>query len=167
MCISDRQQRLNLRIETADDKPFLERLFISVRASEPGFSDWPLPMRDQFLVSQFRFQGQHYANYPGKVFSIVEYEGQPVGRLYLSHTEQQIRIVDISLMPEARGQQLGTLLLRQVQAQGQALGKPIGLSVEMGNRARLLYHRLGFVETAQDIPYIQMIWQPESSNGSP
>jgi len=156
---------LVLRTATDDDKPFLERLFVAVRETEPGICDLPSAMRTPFLVSQYLAQDRHYASYAHKDFAIVEHDGRPVGRLYLSQTMNEIRVVDISLLPEVSGSGLGSTLLAGVQRRARALGKGVSLSVAMNNRAQRLYRRLGFVETAQATPYLHMAWQPDSPAG--
>lgn len=47
--------------------------------------------------------------------------------------------------PSERGQGTGTQLLRHLQGQAAAQGRPLGLLVEQGNPARRLYERVGFV----------------------
>ena len=150
---------LTLRDECADDKPFLERLFVSTREAEPGFAALPQEMRYSFLCSQFEFQSRHYANaYAGGDFHIVEHDDCMIGRLYLFHTHQDIRVIDISLTPAYCGGGLGSLLLGAVQQLAASQGKTVSLNVEMHNPAQRLYSRLGFQCAGQSGPYWQMIW---------
>lgn len=146
-----------LRGETPDDGPFLERLFISVRLDRPDMAIWPPETRHSFLVSQFGFQTRHYANaYAGADYWIITHEQAPVGRLYLHHGPDAVRVIDISLLPEYRGGGLGTVLLQVLQAQGQ----PISLHVDMMNPAQTLYRRLGFAEAGLQGPSWAMLWRP-------
>ena len=39
-------------------------------------------------------------------FSIIEMEGEPVGRIYIDRRQDEIRLVDIALRPDCRGQGL-------------------------------------------------------------
>lgn len=150
---------LTLREQCADDKPFLERLFVSTRETEPGFAALPQALRYNFLCSQFEFQSRHYANaYAGGDFLIVEHNRCMIGRLYLFHTVQDIRVVDISLAPAHCAKGLGSLLLGAVQQLAGSEGKTVSLNVEMHNRAQRLYVRLGFECTGQSGPYWQMVW---------
>ncbi len=69
----------------------------------------------------------------------------PVGRLYLARLTDEIRIVDIAIMPEHRGRGIASRLLSpDVIAEAEAAGLPVRLHVEHWNRARHLYERLGF-----------------------
>ncbi len=155
------QAGLVLRAATDSDKPFLERLFVAVRETEPGICEWPAAMRTPFLATQFQAQDRHYATYAHQDFAIVEHEDRPIGRLYLSQTPTQVHIVDISLLPEARGRGLGSVLIEGVQSSARDLGKGVSLSVEVNNaRAQRLYQRLGFFVTATAAPFLRMAWKP-------
>lgn len=69
----------------------------------------------------------------------------PRGRdLYVSRWSEEIRIVDIALLPDSCNRGIGTALLRQLQAEAQASGKPLRIHVERFNPALPLYERLGF-----------------------
>ena len=68
----------------------------------------------------------------------------PVGRLYVDRWPREVRIVDISLLPEHRGRGLGGALLAAVFAEADAAGKPVSIHVERFNPALRLYTRLGF-----------------------
>ena len=151
-----------MRGETADDGPFLERLFISVRIDELGPTGWPEEAKHAFLANQFTFQRKHYANaYGGGDFRIVEQDGVPVGRLSLFWGADEVRVVDISLLPDRRGGGLGTALIRMVQADAAARGKAVSLHVDLMNPAQCLYRRLGFVEDGMHGPSWRMVWHPE------
>lgn len=152
------ERGFSLRRETAADTPFLERLFVAVRTAMLDLSGWPDEARQSFLATQFSFQTRHYANaYPGADIWIVTRGDDPVGRFYLDHGADIVRVIDISLLPDQRGAGLGTALLQALQAEG----KPIGLQVDrMNPGAQNLYRRLGFVEAGQGDISMEMIWQP-------
>jgi ribosomal protein S18 acetylase RimI-like enzyme len=61
-------------------------------------------------------------------------------------TEEELRLVDISWLPEWRNLGVGTALLEQLGRQADALGMPLRLHVEKLNPALRLYRRLGFEE---------------------
>lgn len=152
-----------LRGETADDAPFVERLFASVRGAELEAAGWPEEVRRTFLASQSALQSRYYAEaYPGADFAIVVHDGTPVGRLYLYRKAGDLRVVDVSLLPEWRGGGLGTALLEAVRAEAAAEGGTVSLHVDMMNPAQNLYRRLGFVETGTHGPSWSMVWRPEA-----
>lgn len=157
---------LALRGETIDDLPFLERLYASVRGAELEAAGWPEEVRRTFLASQFAFQTRHYADaYTGADFGIIVHDGEPVGRLYLFRSAEDVRVIDISLLPEWRGGGLGTALLRAVQAEAAAEGKMVSLHVDMTNPAQNLYRRLGFVEAGTHGPSWRMVWRSGPAPG--
>jgi ribosomal protein S18 acetylase RimI-like enzyme len=145
-------QGFALRPETDADIPFLMRLYASTRADE---------QKQAFLAQQFQAQRLHYRNtIEGCVFDILEQRGEPAGRLYLDARQTQLHIVDIALMPDWRGQGVGTAILEALQAAGRAQGKGVGIFVEKFNPALRLYRRLGFTDISDHGVYLEMEWVP-------
>jgi len=155
-----------VRAEAAEDLPFLRALFETARPDAIMLSQWPDAMRGPFLDQQFRFQTIHYSRaYPRADRLVLEESGLGIGRLILARDPEEWCIVDIALVPPARGTGLGTLLLRAVQAAAAAARVPrVVLTVDFTNRARQLYERLGFVVLAEEIPNIAMAWYPAAVN---
>jgi len=92
---------------------------------------------------------------------VIELNGKPAGRLYVERQAEEIRLVDISLLPEYRGRGCGGSLLRTLLSEAGAAGQRVVLHVERHNRAVRLYQRLGFVD-AQDVGvYKLMMWSPD------
>jgi ribosomal protein S18 acetylase RimI-like enzyme len=69
-------------------------------------------------------------------------------------------VVDLALLPAHRGAGLGTALLREVFDEADAAGLPVTIHVEVMNRARRLYERLGFRQVATDGAYLLLARQP-------
>jgi ribosomal protein S18 acetylase RimI-like enzyme len=67
--------------------------------------------------------------------------------------------MDITLLPEHRGSGLGTALLRELMAEGEAAGKPVTIHVEVYNPAMRLYQRLGFRQIADRGVYHLLEWR--------
>jgi len=120
-------------------------LYASVRWDELEVTDWPEEAKHAFLASQFHLQTRQYtANYPALERWIIESSGHPIGRLYVLRTASELRVVDIALLPEWRGQGIGTRLLEDLACQADRLALPLRLHVEQNNPALRLYRRLGF-----------------------
>lgn len=152
---------LSLRPETPEDAPFLAALFASVRGPEFEGNGWPDAVRSAFLADQFRLQVAHYTRYyAGAAFLIVERQGVPIGRLYIHRSSGDHRIVDISLVPEARNQGIGGALLDMACAEAAQLGRPVSIHVEKNNPAQRLYRRKGFVPAGENGPSWLMIRAP-------
>jgi GNAT superfamily N-acetyltransferase len=136
---------LSVRPIDGADAEFLYRLYASTRAEELVQTGWSDEQKHAFLLQQFMAQHQHYQqHYTGAAFDLILLDGQPAGRFYLDRWKDQYRIVDIALLPEFRGQGIGTAFLQAVVAAAAAEGVPVSIHVELFNPALRLYLRLGF-----------------------
>ena len=93
---------------------------------------------------------------------LVLAEGRPVGRLYVHRRPAEIRLMDVALLPEARGRGLGTILLRRLMDEAECEKKRLTIHVEIFNPARRLYDRLGFVPVEDRGVYQLLQWSPSS-----
>src|ERR1700688_5210295 len=135
---------VTVRPKTDADREFLADLYAATREEELKQTDWPDEVKRQFCRSQFDAQCLHYAeHYEGASFDVIERDGVPVGRLYVYRDDpNDVRIVDISLVPEARGTGLGTELLLEIMRESELAGKSLSIHVERFNPALRLYKRL-------------------------
>ena len=151
---------ISLRPITPADDSFLARVYASSRTEELALTGWPEELKADFCRRQFDAQSAYYAsNYPGAAFQIIEHDGWPVGRLYVDRWEKEIRIVDITLLPEARGSGIGSKLLGDLQKEARTAGKSLTIHVERFNRALTLYQRLGFQQIEDKGVYLLMEWK--------
>ncbi len=151
---------ISLRPITPEDDSFLASVYASSRAEELAVTDWTEEQKAEFCRRQFDAQKAYYAaNYPGASFRVIERDGWPVGRLYVARWEKEIRIVDITLLPEFRGSGIGTKLLRDLQDEARSADKSLTIHVERFNRALGLYQRLGFREVEDKGVYLLMEWR--------
>jgi ribosomal protein S18 acetylase RimI-like enzyme len=58
--------------------------------------------------------------------------------------DDELRVIDIALLPEHRGRGIGTALMTWVTAIADREARSVTLHVEPWNPARRLYERLGF-----------------------
>jgi len=130
---------------TDDDLPFLAELYASTRREEVAQTGWPAETQEAFLRQQHEAQHRHYTlHYAAAEWLVIERGGQPVGRLCLLDKPDDLHIVDISLLPHARGQGLGGAILEDILDAARELGKGVAIHVEINNPALSLYRRLGF-----------------------
>lgn len=142
------------------DLPFVASLYASTRREELAATDWPQELQDAFLAQQHEAQHNFYrANYVGAEWLIIEREGEAVGRLYRVIWPREIRVIDISLIPAARGSGIGGGILAAIQDEARALRKAVSIHVEKNNRARSLYLRLGFEVIEDKGVYDLMEWR--------
>lgn len=145
------------------DEPFLRRLYFSTRADEMAMVPWSEEEKSQFLGMQFEAQHKFYQDtFTEAEFLVVQRRGDPIGRLYLDRRDDEIRLIDIALLPETRGQGLGGTLMRDVLAEAASVGKKVRIHVERNNPAMRLYDRLGFRNVEEQGPYYLMEWTPEA-----
>ncbi|MEI8081394.1 MAG: GNAT family N-acetyltransferase [Actinomycetes bacterium] len=150
---------ITLRTVTPEDQDLLFRVFSSTRVDELALTDWDQGQIHEFLHMQFRAQSQHYQNtFPHASYDIVQNDGRAVGRLSIDRNPVEIRILDIALLPEARGRGIGTALLRSLLAEGEFGGTPIRIHVEKFNPALRWYQRLGFELVSDTGVYLAMEW---------
>jgi ribosomal protein S18 acetylase RimI-like enzyme len=80
----------------------------------------------------------------------------------VDRTASEVRLVDISLLPAARGGGTGTHLICALLEEAAGAGRPVRLHVARGNPALRLYARLGFRVDGDDGMYLAMTWDPPS-----
>lgn len=156
-----------MRPIAAEDREFLCRLYASTRAEELALTDWSDERKAAFLRQQFEAQHSHYQqHYAGASFDLVVVDGEPAGRLYVDRSPQrwpdEIRLVDIALLPEHRGRGLGRRLLGELIEEARSAGRRLTIHVEMLNPALRLYERLGFRPISQYGMYHLLEWRADS-----
>ena len=156
----------SLRQEEPQDEPFLIALYASTREAELARVPWTEAQKAEFLRSQFALQRSQYrTHYHGADFCIIEADGRPIGRLYVHRGAQEIRLMDIALLPAWRGCGIGGAYLQALLRKAQAANLPVTLHVEPGNPARRLYLRTGFRRAAELGLYQQLVWLPPKPAG--
>jgi len=152
---------LSLRSVRSEDEDFLFRLYAGTRQEEMSAWGWNAAQQAAFLRMQFRAQRQGYAaDYAGADHQVILADDEPVGRVMVHRTEKEVRLVDISVLPEYRNRGMGAALIHDLMVECQAARKPLRLQVAKGNRAARLYERLGFLKTGEDEIYYHMWWNP-------
>jgi ribosomal protein S18 acetylase RimI-like enzyme len=150
---------LTLRPIRPDDRSFLLAVYGSTREWELALVDWDATQKAAFVEMQFDAQQAYYQEqYEGAAFDAILVDGQPAGRLYVARRDDDIRIIDIALLPEYCNRGIGSRLLRALQSEAAAAGKPLSIHVERFNPALRLYERLGFRQLEDKGVYLFMEW---------
>jgi ribosomal protein S18 acetylase RimI-like enzyme len=153
---------LTLRKVTERDLDFLSKVYASTRYEELKATGWSQQQMDEFLMMQFEAQHQFYKEqFAEASFKIVQSDGQDAGRLYLDYRDDEVRIVDIALLPQFRGTGVGTRLLKNVIQDAIDKDLAVRIHVEKNNPALSLYQRLGFKQIGDRGVY----WLMEKANG--
>jgi ribosomal protein S18 acetylase RimI-like enzyme len=153
-----------LRPSLPEDREFLFRLYASTRVDELRAFGWATAQQEAFLRMQFNAQQQWYAaTYLAAENQIIEKNDGPIGRMIVQREHGTCRLLDISLLPEYRGQGIGGGLIRALIKECKESGSALKLQVLNTNPAQRLYARLGFIKTGEDQIYTQMELSPQAT----
>jgi ribosomal protein S18 acetylase RimI-like enzyme len=153
-----------LRAAQPDDLDFLYEVYASTRAEEMAIVPWTAEQKEAFLRMQFHAQHTYYhEQFPQTAYQIILLDGQRVGRLYIDRRPDEIRIIDIALLPAYRNQGIGTHYLKQTFDQARQANLAVRIHVEQFNPALNLYTRLGFQRVTENGIYYLMEWKPDAT----
>jgi len=161
--MSEAGSSVTLRPAADEDRPFMLRVYAGVREPELEASGMPREQWAPFVAQQFEAQSQAYADYRDTSFEVVLVDGEPVGRLIVARWPEELRVVDIALLPEYRGRGIGEGLMRSVLEEADARGVKASIHVERLNPARRLYLRLGFRPVTEDGVYLLLERAPAAA----
>jgi GNAT superfamily N-acetyltransferase len=136
-----------MRPERPDDDEFLLALFRSHTErplKQAGLSDAAI---ETMVAFQYRSQtANNRAQFPRAAFSIIESDGQPIGRLIEHDEGETVYFVDFALLPERQAKGLGTAYIEMVADEWALKGRAARVEVRYGNAHSLkLCRNLGFI----------------------
>ena len=138
-------RNLSFRPVEPGDRDFLLLLFAGAREKELENLNWVGAQRQAFLEMQFKAQQAHYQNhFPQREHQIILLNNRPIGMIDISRSVEEIRVLDIILLPENRNSGIGTSLMNSILEESDRSAKPVRLYVEKFNPVLTLYRRLGF-----------------------
>jgi RimJ/RimL family protein N-acetyltransferase len=152
-----------LRPERPEDDDFLFQLFRADNIDVLILMGLPEEMVEQLIQFQYRSQTATYRfMFPEAAFSIIEWEGETIGRLIEHDEEDVVYFVDFVLVPERQSQGLGTAFIRAVMDEWAARGRGTRVKIMFNNEPSLkLCQKLGMTLTEpNDMGYIEMRWYP-------
>jgi ribosomal protein S18 acetylase RimI-like enzyme len=153
-----------------DDEGLFRRLFATARSDLQAI---PLPTDalEALIDQQWRAQqSQHRAAFPTARDTVIEVDGTSVGRMLVAYLPDEVRLVDVALLPSYRNRGVGTQLIREVCEQATAKAQPVRLHVLAHGPARRLYLRLGFRPTSPSAAaeaYDELEWVPHGGQDAP
>ena len=139
--------KLSLRQATGEDDPFLLAIYGSTREDELNQVVWAEGQREAFLTWQFEMQRREYnARFPDARHQVILIDDEPAGRVWVGEDKEQIRLLDISILPQFQKRGAGTILLKDLMKEAAHAGKFLRHMVfVLNNDAHRFYERLGFV----------------------
>jgi GNAT superfamily N-acetyltransferase len=152
---------ITLRLVEPQDEPFLLEVYSSTRLDELSATGWDEPQKQVFLNLQFTAQQQYYKDkFPGGAHRIILVDDLRAGRIYVASDDREIRILDVTLLPQYRGAGIGTSILQDVLAEAKISSRPVRIYVENFNRSLRLFQRLGFRKADETGMHYLMEWTP-------
>jgi GNAT superfamily N-acetyltransferase len=154
---------VELRPVLESDNEFLLSVYASTRADELAQVEWVEGQKEMFLRWQFDMQRREYdTRFPDANYRLILIDQQPAGRIWVGSDDEQIRLLDIALLPEFQNRGVGTVLLERLKSDAQSAGKALRHMVfVLNNNADRFYERLGF-EMIEDLgAYKHMEWRPK------
>ena len=137
-----------LRPVTPEDYEEMVEVYASTRADELAqVTWWDDAQKLAFCRMQYEAQKSEYdSRFPDAQYDVIVIEGRVAGRLWVGRDDEQIRMLDVTVLPWAQGRGVGTALIRSLIEEARAKGKRLRHMVFIMNEgARRLYERLGFV----------------------
>ena len=156
---SEAASTISVRPVEPNDQPFLLRLYESTRAAEMALVPWSPEQQQAFISMQFTAQQDHYRKrYPAAAHEIILGNQQPIGQMFVARLENEIRIVDFTVIPERRNAGVGSFLLRGLLEEAASTGKAVRIYVEEFNPSLRLFERMGFKQIAQENMHLLLQW---------
>jgi len=157
---------VKLRTATGNDNDLLYRIFVASRLDlVAAIADWDDVQQDVFMRFQFNTQlDQYQKHYVDTCFDVIVAEDNVIGNIYSAQTDEEIQLLDITLLPEQRNRGIGHALIQDLLDDATRIQKYVTLHVRQGNPAIHLYLRLGFFETGKQDIYKRMEWRPFSAS---
>jgi ribosomal protein S18 acetylase RimI-like enzyme len=112
--------------------------------------------------SQHRF---YFANYDTAHYGIIQWTDRPVGRLYVDYRDDEVRVLEIALLPEYRERGIGRIVMMGICLEAATRRKPVRLHVHYLSRAQRFYRQFGFREIAVEGPDRLMEWRHPQTEG--
>lgn len=156
---------LHVRPAVPSDAVFIEELYKSTRL-DLDLINADEEFIDEIKRSQYIAQTASYEeSFPNGLSLLIEYHEQKVGRVILDFGHNEILVVDISFIPEARGKGLGSGIMRSFIHCSEQTQLPLRLSVLQENKnAKRFYQSLGFVLDEQCYPRDYLMYFPTSQS---
>lgn len=152
-----------LRSVTDADEEFLLSIYAGTRADELGQAAWEPGQQEAFVKWQFDLQRREYGvRFPDAEYYVIMIDDSRAGRIWIGQDEQQIRLLDIAILPEFQNRGAGTILLRWLIDESKRAGKVLRHMVfVLNNDAHRFYERLGFVVIEEFGAYKHMEFRGE------
>ncbi len=144
-----------------DDLEFLAKVYYATRIEEFSMFGWSEDQLKSLLEMQFNSQKQSYSiQFPAAEHLIICLYQEKIGRIIINRTSEDLRLVDIALLPEFRNLGVGSKIITDLIEEAKRKTLPLTLQVARSNSAAFrLYQKIGFQVTGENEMYISMEWK--------
>jgi ribosomal protein S18 acetylase RimI-like enzyme len=151
----------NLRPAQTEDDDFLREVYRSTRAAEAAAFGWPGDVVADFIDMQYSARrGAYEMQFPQAEYLVIEVDGQRAGSIILHETPEELRLVDIALLPLFRRQGIGGSLIAKLKRRAAEHEVPIVLHVDSSNLPAIaLYTGMQFEIVENGPVRHRMSWQ--------
>src|SRR6185503_19462607 len=152
---------VELRPVSESDNEFLLVVYASTREDELAQAEWAEGQKEMFLRWQLDLQRREYeTRFPDADYRVIVVDQQPAGRIWVGTDDEQIRLLDIALLPQFQNRGVGTALLQRLKTEAANRGKALRHMVfVLNNNAERFYERLGFKLIEDFGAYKHMEWR--------
>ena len=154
--------RILRRLAATEDEPFLFAVYAATREEEMALVNWGEEEKSRFVRSQFLAQKTDYEQrFPDSTHEIVLLGEKLIGRIWVDRRQNEIRLLDLALLPAFRNRGVGAALIGQLQNEAARLDKALRHCVLRVNESAIrFYKRLGFVRIDEAGMHDLMQWRP-------
>jgi ribosomal protein S18 acetylase RimI-like enzyme len=155
---------LRLRPARSSDRAFIESLYHSTR-DDLRLIDAHRDFIETLIDQQHHAQTLSYSEqFPNAIYFIVEVQQERIGKVSIDFNHNEIHIIDLSLIPNARGKGYGAQIIKALKKASSSVCTPLVLKVYRSNSvAKQLYQTEGFQVTYSDQLIDSMVWYPSYS----
>lgn len=133
-------------VEPGDDL-FLFTVFALAYENNHDLQLWNADAQRAFLYQQYLdWETSLHTTYPTAVHYVIEFNRAWAGRLTVWRTDFEIRVVDITLLPEYQGTDLGETVMIDVLTHSDRMCLPVRLHAESNHPLKQWADHLGFSE---------------------
>ena len=153
---------LVVRPSRASDGAFLQSLYQAARP-DLQWIDGEQEVVEQVVAQQFRVQEQGLGErFPNAMHYVIEKLDTAIGALTTDFGPNEIRVLYLAFIPQARGQGYGRKVLQGVQKAAQQVRCPVATVVWANNpHARQHYLAQGFQVEERNPAAERLVWYPK------
>lgn len=143
-----------LRSYRPEDEEFIHQLYCTRRQKEMAMAQFTPEQAIAFLLQQSQAMHTHYqAHFSPEEHYVIELDGEPAGRIWTETRAEELRLLDVALLPKCRRLGIGKKLLADLTTRARELKLPVTLCVSSINEdAQRFYRSLGFQLVKADGP---------------